>query len=313
MKYRIGSFNMKNMGFGTKKNFLKLAEIIRSEKLDVVSLQEILSEGKALNDFISHSLPGWESSWQEPGESKDPEKSKDKRGEGYAFLWNPKRLKLADSVTLFGKREFAPRIVNSQGRDVSGSVSKFARAPYYARFIPVHGGFFELRLINIHLHFGDNSKAEIEKRKEEFELLVNRVYPDISLKRRYGNNRVAYTIAMGDYNLNLFRPRGEAEKRIDKNTYIPDVVEVNGQRILTVQDALTTLKSKGSEGESSRGYSNNYDHFTFDVMAMEEDGIAVKYRRIDAVRKYYNDDFDSYRCEISDHVPIVLELCFGTE
>ena len=99
--------------------------------------------------------------------------------------------------------------------------------------------------------------------------------------------------------------------QIDKNTYIPDVAEVNGQKILTVQDALTSLKSKNNEEESSRGYSNNYDHFTFDVRTLENDGISYKYKRIDAVRKYYNDDFDSYRCEISDHVPIVLELGFG--
>lgn len=53
MGYRIGSFNLHNLGFSAidkkenKRNLRKIAEIIREEKFDVVALQEILSEGKA--------------------------------------------------------------------------------------------------------------------------------------------------------------------------------------------------------------------------------------------------------------------------
>lgn len=81
----------------------------------------------------------------------------------------------------------------------------FARAPYYIRLQPCHGGFNELRLLNIHIYFGKNTIPEIEKRKIEFDTLVQEIYPRIN-RERYGNFRSAYTIAMGDYNLNIVRP-----------------------------------------------------------------------------------------------------------
>ena len=53
----------------TKRDFIKLAEIIRREGFDIVSFQEILSEGQALDYFVKNSLPGWDLRWDEPRES----------------------------------------------------------------------------------------------------------------------------------------------------------------------------------------------------------------------------------------------------
>ena len=139
MKFRIASFNMKNMGKTaiTKRDFIKLAEIVRNEHFDIVSFQEILSEGQSLEYFVRNSLPGWDIRWDEPREAADPSKAKDKRGEGYAFIWNTKRFSLADSVTDNGNRIFEPRILNKYGNDVNVNVNTFARTPYYARFVPI--------------------------------------------------------------------------------------------------------------------------------------------------------------------------------
>ena len=140
-----------------------------------------------------------------------------------------------------------------------------------------------------------------------------KIYPRISMERKYGNNREAYTIVLGDYNLNLYKYRGEAEKRINKNTYISAMKQVGMQKLITIQDELTTLKSRttdelSADDNPSRGYSQNYDHFSFDLDRFEKDGIKYNGKRIDAVRKYYNDDFEIYRMEISDHIPISLEV-----
>ena len=322
MRFRFASFNMMNMSEAalTKRDFSSIAEIIQKEKFDVVAFQEILSQGKSLDYLVKHSLPGWEIRWAEPRESSDPTKTKDKRGEGYAFAWNTRRLQLASSATNTGKRIYEPRIINEALRY---DVSFFARIPYYARFVPVNGGFFEFRLVNVHLHFGNNTLSEIEKRQNEYNSLIQDIYPEISTERRYGNNMEAYTIVMGDYNLNLNKPRGEAEKRIDHNTYIKEPCQNIGNQIIeTVQDELTTLKTgnakeRTSQGESTRGYAQNYDHFSFDTCIFIKEGIEYKANRIDAVRQYYNDDFDLYRAKISDHIPIVLELLInekrGTE
>lgn len=311
MKYKIGSFNLKNLSKSaiTKRDFCKIADIIRREQFDVVAFQEILSEGYALNYLVKNYLPGWEIRYEIPKESTDSLKARDNRGEGYAFLWNTKRLKLASSIVVKGERVFEPRIVD---KELHLDCGIFARCPMYARFVPVNGGFFEFRLINIHMHFGENTNTEIERRKEEYNFLLEKIYPRISMERRYGNNREAYTIVLGDYNLNLYKPRGEAEKRINKNTYISAIKQVGMQKIITIQDELTTLKSgKADEipdDNHNRGYSQNYDHFSFDLEKFEREGIIYKGKRIDVVRKYCNDDFEMYRVEISDHIPISLEI-----
>ena len=52
MGYKIGSFNLRNlglaaMGSSNERDLKLIARIIRKEKFDVVALQEVLSEGKA--------------------------------------------------------------------------------------------------------------------------------------------------------------------------------------------------------------------------------------------------------------------------
>lgn len=112
MKYRFGSFNMNNMGMSamTGRDFDRIAEIIKRENLDVVALQEILSEGKALEklleDRVKYCLKDWNVCWAKPPESSDIQKTKDYRGEGYAYLWNTKRLKFASSSTAKGERAY---------------------------------------------------------------------------------------------------------------------------------------------------------------------------------------------------------------
>ena len=316
MKYRFGSFNMNNMGMSamTGRDFDRIAEIIKRENLDVVALQEILSEGKALEklleDRVKYCLKDWNVCWAKPPESSDIQKTKDNRGEGYAYLWNTKRLKFASSSTAKGERGYNPRTINEALRY---DCTMFARTPYYARFVPVNGGFFEFRLINVHLHFGNNTIAQIEKRREEYDYLIDTVYPSISKERRYGNNRPAYTIVMGDYNLNLIMPAGTSRGDTKNRTIIEGKKTVGDQRIITVQYELTTLKRPDKDetvddDNPNRGYSQNYDHFSFDIGLLERDGIGYECNRIDAVRKYCNDDFELYHKEISDHIPIVLEL-----
>lgn len=55
--YRIGSFNLHNIGTGAFTNdrdLEKIAKIILTEKMDVVALQEVLTEGKI---FTKDDLP----------------------------------------------------------------------------------------------------------------------------------------------------------------------------------------------------------------------------------------------------------------
>lgn len=316
MEYKIASFNMNNFGFTTHthKDLDKIAEIIVAEDLDVVALQEISSEGKGVERLKEH-LYGWDSCWDLPHETSDPEKlsdmvAKKSRGEGYAYLWNKTKFKILEYSELGYKKKFKPRIINSESNDVNVDCTFFARTPYYIRLEPLYGGFYELRLINIHIRYSDDDKYDssvdriAEKRKREFEILTKYIYPEIS-EHRYGQNRAAYTIAMGDYNLNIHSPavKTQASRHFRLDEKDTKYVYRNGRvvvNVLTVQEQLTTLKNKDN------GYANNYDHFTYSPELLNF--VNVSYKTIDAVEKYCGGDFSYYRENISDHLPIVMTI-----
>lgn len=321
MRYKIGSFNMKRWGKSSGRDFEKISDIIYGENLDVVAFQEIWSEGSGvqrwLETCVRYNLYDWGFCWAAPKESGDEEKLQEmlqegKRGEGYAYIWNNKKFKLAETQKQGVKHVFEPRIVNSLSNDVRVDCSIYARTPYYIRLHPRYGGFFDLRLLNIHIFHGKTGNiSDIEKRKIEHLLLVRELYPQIG-QQRYGDFRPAYTIAMGDYNLNIFRPdRITQEKKGD----LQEVIAVPEYgTVITAQHQLSTLKSQEDTGQDEKNLTrdglsqsigaNNYDHFSFEKTMFSDVSCYV----IEAVHKYCNNDLDYYRKNISDHLPIVMEL-----
>lgn len=317
MAYRIGSFNMRKFGAYPSRDFNKIADIIRGEELDVVAFQEIFSEGKGLSrlleGYVRREFYNWGFCWASPKESNDISKMGEQivsgsRGEGYAYIWNTRKFKLAESGPIEARKLFEPRIINSFSNDVNVDCRTFARAPYYIRLFPCHGGQWELRLVNIHIYYGDTTLPSVQKRQDEFSKLVEEIYPQIN-QRVYGSHRSAYTIAMGDYNLNIFRPGTNVQSK----AYLKEVHNYNDGRknyqVLTIQDQLTTLRG-GSSGAAANNltgnYANNYDHFTYSPELSPFSDIS--YYAIDAVNKYCGGDFEYYNSNISDHLPIVMEI-----
>ncbi len=149
MGYKIGSFNLRNLGLAAmgdsnERDLKLIARIISKEKFDVVALQEVLSEGKAFlsPDYVKKSIlmelgNNWGFAWA------DTESELDMRHEGYAFLWNKRRLRLStaelEDRTI---RTFYPRICRLNKKYMN-------RRPFYARFTPNEtpegGPFMELR------------------------------------------------------------------------------------------------------------------------------------------------------------------------
>lgn len=328
MGYKIGSFNLFKFSFQAdkeiKKDTSKIADIIKSEGFDIIALQEVLNPN-ALELLRKKLGNSWRYRWDQPKIGEGFSGSK-QEAEGYAFLWNSETMELSwsNKVSGFGnaasiiKNVAEPHIYDQYRIDKKNGQEELARNPYYGRFKPKRG-FCEIRLINTHFHFGDNSKEEIRKRKNEFDILTQVIYHNIS-DRRYGNNFPAYTVILGDYNLNLNRTWNQAPF-LEENVYLNDNGKI--KHIITVQDQKTTLRMlKKTELEpidapnenknavitddSSRGWANNYDHFTYDADRFA--GTYIQARRIDTVRKYEKDDFPSHRREISDHIPIIMNL-----
>lgn len=192
----------------------------------------------------------------------------------YAYIWNTNRLRECS-------KDESPEVF-TQLRS-----NNLVRKPYYGRFTPaglIGGAFFEFRLINTHMYFGSNYAVDIEKRREEYRVLTNEVYTRIN-KKRYGSNMPSYTILLGDYNM----------------TYKwCELENIENQNIQTFQYEDTTLKLK------EEGFSMNYDHFTYDTVSFS--GISAKVSRINSVEKYCGNDYAKHRKDVSDHVPIVIEI-----
>lgn len=237
------------------------------------------------------------------------------RHEGYAFLWNKDRLDLSTAEVIRNGQKFTrvytPRMINVNRRDMH-------RKPYFARFTPhgkAGGSNFEIRLLCIHNFLGDDSKSGRGNRLSELDVLLTDIYPQVA-DMNFQNGFPRYTVMLGDYNAELKVEKRDAYRK-SKGMKIPVTMEEcvhsdkYGVDIITTQDQLTTLKTKKQDSLEEtileRGYASNYDHFSYDEKAI---GHVVKKRpqRIDAVREYYNDDFEEYFRRISDHIPIIMEL-----
>ena len=170
MKYRIGSFNLHRFGDDPNKDLDKIAEIILGEDLDVVAFQEVFGRGvgtrRLLEEYVRHRFYKWDIRCSK--ENGDFSGS----GEGYAYIWNTRKFKLPESGQE-GDLRFEPKVIN----DMPGSCGVFFRPPYYIRLLPCHGGFFELRLINIHIFHGDSKDkiSAIERRQFEYKMLVQKI------------------------------------------------------------------------------------------------------------------------------------------
>ena len=327
--YKIASFNMFKFSLQSneniRKNLNEIANIIQRSKFDIVGMQEVLSEDaiQQLIGTLNHrGNMQWSYVWVTPrtrrrygllGESL--EDKSEQRAEGFAYIWNTLRIervstKLYDSEDgkVCGTRIAEPHVFTQYKVNKAKHQQELHRDPYYIRLKP-KGLFFEIRLINTHIRFGkqkDDNLGAVALRKNEFDVLTESILPRINDKR-YGNHMPSLTILMGDYNLNL-------ERAYTKSPYLCEEKKVGKHIYITVQDQLTTLKNKEDENDDTelRGFANNYDHFSYDKERMMhfQSGQAKRIKAVGNEGHYYGTDFERYRKEVSDHLPIVLTVDF---
>ncbi len=332
MLFKIGSFNVKNLSLATGRDLDRIAAIILDNRLDVVAMQEVLSEGKILTGINTKSISGqaraadyslkkrfgneWEICWRDPTtHAKNyPYLGNDSRGEGYAFLWNTKRL----NIPLDEKgNKIYPRIWRNYKINGKNNSIRLMRDPCYGRFV-IKGRKTEIRLITTHIIYGKPTSENIDvdldvgaitMRNNEFNILAGQIYPRVSEYYKDVNCTVPYTIILGDYNLNLI------ESSVTK-AIVPSVacfdekgnkVTLNDNpycKIHTVQSDLSTLKC------TTDGFANNYDHFSYDDRVKAQI-IQNSARAINAVEQHIKDEntkYETYRKEVSDHLPIIIEI-----
>ena len=319
MNIRIGSFNCLNFGGASAKQGKGklIANIIRNEKFDIVALQEIHGTNVVCDIVRNLNCGNRKGRWQGCADNEVND---------YAFIWNLERISLPRTRLPNGQiKIFHPHIYKQYGRDPELGRIALARAPFYGRFQTQFVGIpnIELRLVNTHIRFSKGidgkelapSVGETVLRKFEFQALTKNIYYRISDKI-YGKPEgestphKAYTILLGDFNLNLSESRagspylGELERIVIQCKADENRTKV----IITTQAELTTLKKPNVDydNETEVRFANNYDHFTFDERRFN--GTRKVITKIDTVEKYCGNDPRRHLKELSDHVPIKMAL-----
>lgn len=320
MNINIGSLNCLNFGRESikKKDIHTIATIILKERIDILALQEIKSVAavKSIVYELNHrSIYNWK--W-----FCDPKVPIQE----YAFIWNGNkfdypRTKLSNGQT----RIYYPHIYKQYGREPELGNISLTRPPLYGRFQTIMPGLpvVEIRLINTHIRYskGKDGNAlpvtvsEKALRENELTALTKNIYYNVSdkgygVREGEGDPRTAYTVLLGDYNLNLKESRA-GSPYIRKNLVSFEIgsklTEKGNKKITTIQSELTTLKKPNdTEEQPIEIFANNFDHFTIDENRFSD--ALYKKERINTVEKYCDNDLKKHFETISDHALIKMTL-----
>ena len=299
MSYSVLSFNLRNIYDSARldRDWDAIANIIREERADIVAVQEIFSELpiKLLCERLSR---GFFSDWRFRFAARVT--CRNGRGEGYAFLWNARRVDLAPKESFDQNGDLT--VVGVHDPEVRTEWSQsFVRPPCVARFVPVGWcvPYIELRVISTHIIFREDSYlrsrengfGDIELRRNEYRALSERMFPRISKYRLDGRFRPAYTFIVGDYNMHQVECAAiDCERRSEAG-------------LMVTRQNLGSTIYPGEEGRAGGYTANDYDHTT---CSEHESPYVQLVERIDAPNRYYKGDFKAYEKRMSDHVPIKM-------
>jgi endonuclease/exonuclease/phosphatase family metal-dependent hydrolase len=289
-KIKIGSFNLLRLGYGSTKDFSRIAKIIRDANFDILAAQEVMTEDGAhdLLDALNHrSRTNWamlfsktatgESNYKEHFAIYYKEDIVSVKTRGYTFCSSGKAYSYLDGGCF--ARDY---------RRVEGQPD-FSRDPFVGQF---KFNDNEIALIVNHIHYGSRSKEDIEQRQHE---LMNVKKLMLSVQEEAPD---ALVTALGDFNLNIsnqpYRGNERWAPQIPEN--IPAEFFEEEKPVFGLIDEKTTI------GRSS------YDHFFF----FDEDYYCAPVSRYAKV--YEADKLNSssermkFKKEVSDHFPIGVTI-----
>lgn len=325
---KIGSFNVDNLSRNAKNEKTRLdniASIIKENDLDIVTMQEVLGEGDILEGSNIDNVSGqalamdyslkmrlgsrWETDWKAPKirEKEYQTKESDRRGEGYAYLWNTDRIE----IPLNDKgEEQLPKIWENYRINIESGMIHLKRDPCYGRFV-VKNTNIEIRLISTHIIWKDSTKYAEHLRKNEFKILAGQIYPRVNEYYKDIKYRTAYTILLGDYNLNLDSSDVESSARVKDIICFDERGKETEEgsefcKIYTLQHERSTINGDNT------GLASNYDHFSYndDVKRIVSGDGARTIKAVDDLFGTVEDKYERYKKEVSDHLPIIIELGF---
>lgn len=189
---------------------------------------------------------------------------------GYAFLWNSRKIVPIQEPYIYS--------------EAAGSLT---RPPFVGIFAC---GCFRVQLINTQIFSQGHKTCNKEPIKQkEYKMLCGPIYRSLDNAARE-EFVPSYTIVLGDFNM-FPEWCDECHLELDFRR------ECEGRDIVCGQRELTSITQDGG------GYRYSIDHFSYDQIRFASHGIKIS--RVDSLG-----DLHSFREEISDHVPVKMEVTF---
>lgn len=196
--WNIRDFDSNKFGHGPRltESFHYLAEVIA--RFDLVAVQEVNRDLAPLRRLVGLLGEDWDYLVTAVTEGTSGS------GERMAFVYNTRRVRFTN---------LAGQVVLPKTRLVGDGAEglQFARAPYLASF---QAGWFKFHLSTVHIYFGDETGAQLERRIKEIERVAGHF-------RELQEKEPGDYILLGDFN--IVSPQHRTMEALQRNGFeIPE-------------------------------------------------------------------------------------------
>ncbi len=294
--WNIRDFDSNKFGNGPRlpETFHYLAEVI--SRFDLVAVQEINRDLTPLNRLMYLLGNDWNfiMTGVTEGSSGNDERM--------AYLFNTKRVRFTN---------LAGQVVLPKKDLVTEEGLQFARTPYVASF---QAGWFRFNLCTVHIYFGSESGAALERRVQE----INKIAAHF---KKLNQKEPGDYILLGDFN--IVSPQHKTMEALKKNGFaIPDLLK-NFTTNLARNKYYDQIAFKQSDKRLEFGQAGVFDFRTavfrdedfeayYDYMPpvlrdFHQKGKKKGQRRTKEEKKdYYNKEWITW--QMSDHLLLWSEL-----
>lgn len=273
----VATWNIANLGLQQRrdKDYRVLAEII--SWFDVVALQEVNDNLEGLRGIQKHL----------PGSYRALFSDKAGNDERMAYLYDSNKVSELEKV---GEIAVPPKDVpHIKLAGITRKFKGFDRNPYLASF---QAGSFEFLLVNVHLYFGDDTRADRQRRS--LEAYATARWAD--LRRSDKDAYVQDIIVLGDFNLPKVEPGDLIYKALRKRGLRrPEHSTRIYSNISNDKDYDQIMFFPGNTNQELTGNIGIFDFDSAIFRGIWQNRTPVQFR---AYTKYY----------ISDHRPLWAEF-----
>ena len=297
--FTVGAFNLLHLGYGTHKNYPRVAQLIVAHNFDVFAGVEVMKPEAAASLLQALRKASGGADWALILSAAPTGERTYK--EYLAFYYRADRVQPLETEGQYCNREdlhgldASPQSCFARDEHVAGP--DFERDPFVGHF-SVDG--YPLTLVAVHLVYGNQTTPSIEKRRQE----------TLALHREMDRMRVATPaaeiVALGDFNLQL-----DVEAEMQAATLAPTTLGLPTALFLKAHPLFPSELFHGEHalaglvtGPTTVGFSS-YDHLLVYQDHLSHWTEATTVEDIDVSDQ---EALALYKQEVSDHFPVQAVL-----